>query len=394
MARIKTEIQNISFDDQRKKYYITLNYGYESGKQIKKTKTAKTKTEAKKILKEFEADKIRGELTTPRTETLADWLDYWMTNVVELSREKTTFCGYKIIVDKHIVPCIGNIPLQKLTPQKIQEFYTLELNAVNEKGNHTLSSNTVKKHHTLLKTALEYAVKQDIIRVNPAKKVSAPKYVKPEISFYTIDSLKILFDLIDSDYVLKPAVYLAGKLGLRREEIAGLKWEHLDFENNLIYIKEVRAMANREIIIKQTKNISSTRRLSFGDDLKSTLQEIKIAHEENKKIFSLDDLNTEELSEICIDSDYVVTNELGIPIHPGYLSTLFGKFVKVYGIPHITLHGLRHTIASVGNDAGLTLYDISKILGHSSPDVTGKIYTHLFDETQRDAMAKIQDRLK
>lgn len=94
------------------------------------------------------------------------------------------------------------------------------------------------------------------------------------------------------------------------------------------------------------------------------------------------------------DSGYVVMNEYGVEIHPGYLSSLFGKFVKQNGLPHITLHGLRHTIASIGNEAGLTKFEISKILGHSSPDVTGRVYMHMFDDTHIESMDRIGDKFK
>lgn len=395
MARLKTEIKNISYDEERNKYYINMNYGYnEIGKQIKKTKTANSKAEAKRILKLFEADKIKGEISFPQKDTLEEWLNYWMENIVRVNREKTTYAGYKIIVEKHIIPHIGKVPLQKVTPKIIQEFYNAELSEKDENSKPKLSSNTVKKHHTLLKTALKCAVTQEIIRSNPVEKVEPPRYNKPEISFYTIDKLKQLFELVESDYILKPAVNLAARLGLRREEIAGLKWENIDFENNLVYIKEVRAMANREIVIKKTKNTSSTRTLALVEDLKLTLLEIRANHEENLFLFCKDLNMASESKNTCINNDFVVSNEFGEPVHPGYLSSVFGKFIKRNKLPHITLHGLRHTMASVGNDAGLTLYDISKILGHSSPDVTGKIYTHLFDETQREAMTKIHDKMK
>lgn len=86
------------------------------------------------------------------------------------------------------------------------------------------------------------------------------------------------------------------------------------------------------------------------------------------------------------DSGYVVVNEYGKEINPSYISTKFGNLIKNNGLPHITLHGLRHTVATAANDAGLTLYDICRILGHSSPDVTGKVYMHLFDDTHAVGM--------
>lgn len=383
MARVKIE-KNISYDDIRDMYYVTLYYGTDSeGKIIKKTETFKKKRDAQNRLKEFEGAKLKNDVVLPRNDTLGSWLDYWMENVVKVNREKTTYAGYSFIIEKHIKPSLGDIKLQKVTPAILQSYYTEKQTKGDENGKAILSSNTVKKHHTLLKTALKFAHMQGAIHSNPADKVSPPKYVKPEISFYTVDDMKQLFELIDDEYVLKPAVYLAGILGLRREEIAGLKWINVDFDNKIVYIKEVRARADNEVVVKKTKNESSTRKLAMNGTLEIKLREILEAQK----------ASNEFLGNSYIDSGYVVVNEYGKEINPGYLSSLFGRFVKKNNLPHITLHGLRHTIASIGNDAGLTMFEISKILGHSSPDVTGRVYMHVFDDSHIESMERIEDIL-
>lgn len=385
MARVKVE-KNIAYDDIRDIYYVTLNYGNgPDGKRIKKTETFKKKKDAQNRLKEFEGAKLKNDILLPREETLGEWLDYWMENVVKVNREKTTYAGYKVIVDKHIKPALGEIKIQKLTPKILQSYYTSKQDERDDNDKPLLSSNTVKKHHTLLKTALKLAHMQGVINANPADKVSPPKYIKPEISFYTVEEMKKLFELVDKEYILKPAVYLAGILGLRREEIAGLKWSNVDFMNKLIHIVEVRARADREIVIKKTKNESSTRKLAMNDTLEEKLKEVLEAQISSREFLGESMYN---------DSGYVVVNEYGHEVNPGYLSSLFGKFIKKHGLSHITLHGLRHTIASIGNDAGLTMFEISKILGHSSPDVTGRVYMHLFDDTHVESMEKIENKLK
>lgn len=90
----------------------------------------------------------------------------------------------------------------------------------------------------------------------------------------------------------------------------------------------------------------------------------------------------------------VEVDETGKPVNPGYLSSRFRKCIVTNELPHITLHGLRHSVASIANEAGVTLFNISKMLGHSSPDVTGKVYIHLFDETNKEAFGKIAKALK
>lgn len=383
MAR-KRVGNNISYDDKRDLYYVTLNYGVnQMGKRIKKTQTYKTKKEAKDRLVAFEAEKLQNNVVMPRSETLAEWLDYWMDNVVKINREKTTYAGYSFMIEKHIKPSLGKVKLQNLTPTMLQSYYTMKQSEKSENGKKPLSSNTVKKHHILLKTALKFAQMQGVIIANPADKVSPPQYVKPVISFYKTGDIKKLFKLIETDYILKPAVLLAGTLGLRRGEICGLKWSNVDFDNKVIYIIDTRVRVNNDIIDKKTKNITSNRKLAMSELLYEKLYEVKLQQNEMIKV---------KLNKV--DNEYVVIDENGGAINPGYLSSRFGKFIKNNRLPHITLHGLRHSIASIGNEVGLSVYDISKILGHSSTDTTSRIYMHAFDVTHRDGINRINDILK
>jgi integrase len=76
-----------------------------------------------------------------------------------------------------------------------------------------------------------------------------------------------------------------------------------------------------------------------------------------------------------------------------FLSELFTKFIKDNELSKITLHGLRHSFASVANSLGIPIYDIGKALGHSAPEITGKIYTHLFDKKHKETMRKVADSM-
>ena len=76
-------------------------------------------------------------------------------------------------------------------------------------------------------------------------------------------------------------------------------------------------------------------------------------------------------------------------MRPNYASDLFTRFIKKHGLPHITLHGLRHSFASIANAKGIPMYDIGKALGHSSPATTSKIYTHLLDPDHKGLLEKM-----
>lgn len=390
MSRKKTDIKNVSYDDVKKLYYVTLYYGTdENNKPIKKTVTCKTKPEAKSIIKTFEADKIREEVVKPNSYTLTGWLDYWLENIVKPINESTTYCGYKAII-KHIKNAnIGEMQLQKITPKDIQEYFQLKL-AIPDKGRkEPLSTNTVKKHYVLLRTSLGMAQQQDIIRKNPMEKVVPPKYVKPKIDFYTIEKLQELFNLVRGT-LLEPAVYLAGMLGLRREEISGLCWDRVLLDQNIIIIDSVAVRAGNEVVIKPPKTKTSIRKLSIPQELHDVLQKVKDKQIQQNKLISGKNGIDEPVPEVL----YVVSNWNGEPLNPAHLSSMFAKFIKKNGLPSISLRGLRHTVASVANSAGITLYDISKMLGHASPDITGKVYVEIFDKTNEKAINSVANAIK
>ena len=378
MARKVIE-RNISYDDIRKKYYVNLDYGIIDGKRKKKTEVFTKKSEAKRRLTEFQHQKNTTGVAAPSDDTLADWLDYWLENIVKINNEVTTYESYKNII-KYLKADMGGIKLQKLTARRIQQYYN---DRIQGKDGTKLSGNTVKKHHTLLKTALKLAVKQGIIYKNPADMAEPPKYTKPEISVYSVKEIKQLFGVVEDDIILKTAVSLA-LLGLRREEICGLKWSNVDFATKEIHIIEAKTIAGSDVIEKSTKNSSSNRTLYMDDYLCQILSEIKQQQIENKNF----------LGDRYNENDYVEVDETGKTVNPGYLSSRFRKCIVTNELPHITLHGLRHSVASITNEAGVTLFNISKMLGHSSPDVTGKVYTHLFDETNKEAFGKIAKALK
>lgn len=374
----KTVEKNIAYDDIKKLYYVTFNFGVdENGKQIKKTQTFSKLSDARKALREHEANKTKGLLVKPKKITLGEWLDYWMNNVIIPNREATTVYGYNNIISKHIKPAIGKTEIQNLKPKDIQQYFT---HLLNEKG---LKNNTIRKHRDLLKTALELAVKQDIILNNPMSKVEPPKTNKAEIGFYNADQLIELIELAKGSNV-EIIIVLGAYLGLRRGEICGLKWLDIDFENKVINIQKTRTAAGSKIVEKGTKNESSHRKVYVSEYVVEALLKTKANQEEYRKLLGCK----------YKDSGYVVTNEYGHPRRPNYVSDLVTQFVEKNNLCKITLHGLRHSFASICNSSGLSLYDIGKALGHSSTSTTDKVYTHVFDDTHKNTFEKVAEKLK
>ncbi len=377
MAR-KTIEPNISYDDQRCRYYVCMDYGLgEDGRRIKHYQTYPNLTQARRGLREFQAERETFPAVAPRSITLDQWLDYWMKQVIRPNRAETTIYGYQKIIDNHLSEALGGVPLQKLTPQHLQCYYTMLLQ---EKG---LSPNTVRRHHDLLSSCLHTALRQDMILRCPTERVIPPRVIPHEASFYGPAELKQLFLLVEGHW-LELIVKLAGTLGLRREEICGLRWSSVDFEKRLIYIREARIAAGARIVQKETKNRSSNRVLYMGDELCRLLRRERARQAERRLA----------LAGGWTDSGLVAVNARGEPYSPNAVSLAFTRFIRAHGLPTLTLHGLRHTFATVASAQGVPLFDIGKALGHSTPSTTGRIYTHLLDQNHADTLERVAGALR
>lgn len=372
MARKKVE-RNISYDDVRQKYYVNLDFGIdpETGKQVKKTQTFEKITQARAALRKHEAARDAGQTVLPKELTVEQWLNTWMNDVIKLSRAETTAYSYQKMIDNHIVPALGKVELQKLTPTMLQKYYADKIRAG------TISSNTVRKHHDLMNTAFQMAVKQGLILSNPAANVEAPTVKRAEIKYYSVEQLQTLLKLSEGTR-LEVLIKLAGLLGLRREEIMGLTWDRVDFEKKKIIIAEARTMAGNTVVTKDTKNATSTRTLYMTEEIEDVLRREKAKQAEYKQA----------LGGGYQDSGYVFTHEDGRPVRPNYASELFTKFIADNNLPPLTLHGLRHSFASIANAKGIPMYDIGKALGHSSPATTSRVYTHLLDRDHAEMLKK------
>lgn len=281
MARIKVE-KNISFDDVRKVYYATFNFGTDAnGKTIRQTKTFDKVQDAKKALKEFEIDKIKENVVFPKQITLNEYIDYWINDIKAINCEVTTLYGYRNIIENHVKPYFNNVKLQAVSPYIINKYFSTMSREKN------LSNNTIKKHYNLLFDVFKTAVSEDKIIKNPLEKVEKIKVSKREQNCYDLDQMRTLLNIVENDR-MDIVIRLAGLLGLRREEIAGLKWSNVDFKNKELKISEARTQAGKDIVIKDTKSTSSYRILSIPEELETTLLNTLKKQQENKQLLKDD----------------------------------------------------------------------------------------------------------
>ena len=307
--------------------------------------------------------------------TLGRWLELWMEKDIEPCRADTTVNGYDSIIRNHIRPALGKVRLCDLSPALINGYYQW---LAEEKG---LSPNTVRKHHVLLHTALKSAFRQGVVLSNPVQRATPPPAAAVEVAYYTPARLARLLQAVKGRPLELP-VYLACFLGLRRSEILGLRWRDVDLHSGQLSVRWVRTTVGSRVVEKPPKTSDSCRTLSIAalDDLLALLRSLRAAR----------------LREgmPCAPDDFLLLGRGGEPLHPNVMSSALAAFVRERRLPPITFHGLRHTFASMANSARVPMYQISRAMGHSSPSVTQRIYTHLFDQTHGEVLAAVANVVK
>lgn len=360
-------------------FYVVLNYRDENGKR--KTPWISTNLPVKgnkKRAENFMMD-VRRNFVPPNVQRIeereamqkgdilfTDFLLKWL-RVAKSTVKLTTYASYEMMATKIIIPYfqILNIKLKELTTEDIQDFYSAQLEQV--------SANTVIHYHAVIHRALKYAVKIKTIQSNPAVNVERPRKEKFIGSFYDKKEINTLFDIIQG-HPLEVAIKLAAFYGLRREEIIGLKWNAIDFENSTLTIQHTVTECNLngkhiEVASDTAKTDSSLRTMPLVTNFREMLLAKKEKQEHYRKLCG---------RSYCKEYlDYIFVNEMGERWKPRYLSDGFKRILEQNGLRRIRFHDLRHTCASLLLANNVPMKKIQEWLGHSDFSTTANIYAHL-----------------
>ena len=353
-------------------YYAVLNYTDSLGKR--KTKWISTgltvkgnKKRAEAILMDARRNFNPEEPKVMNGDILfADYMEKWL-DIIKSSVAVPTFASYSTTVKKIVAPYFREkeVTLKNLTAKDIQEFYLRELERV--------SASSVIHYHANIHKALKYAVKIDLIDVNPADKVERPKKDRYVGSFYDADEVNALFEAAKGSKLELPILFGAF-YGLRRSEAIGLKWDAIDFDQNTITIRHTVTSCDldgKRILVASdtTKTKSSMRTLPLVPFMRERLLALKDEQEDNRRLCGR--------SYIKDYIGYVCVNEIGDLIKPHYVTESFPKLLKANGLRHIRYHDLRHSCASLLLANGVPMKQIQDWLGHSDFSTTANIYAHL-----------------
>lgn len=374
----KNIMPGIAYDTERRSYYVTMRVPARKGQPAKRVVRCFDNVEdAIHALDQFNGSVILAQGEKVSSLTLGQWLTYWLEQMIQPSRTASTTHGYSMIIKNHISPALGHIPLNKLTTAQIQQY-------LNHKLVDGLCANTVRKHYTLLHNAIQHAIRQELLTRNPVDNVIPPSISQPTHHYYDSDTMAELFKKLEGSS-MEPVVKLAGYLGLRRGEICGLKWKHVDREEKIITIAETRTAVNGRAVDKATKTRSSVRRLGY--------QGIKDLDDVLERLWAKRLTEMALLGDAYSEGDYVVCHDGGQPYQADYLTNRLQRVMRDLNMPYVTLHGLRHSFASIANSKNVPIFGISKALGHSTTNITSQIYTHLFDDTHLSVVQAVGEAI-
>ncbi|MFI8516802.1 tyrosine-type recombinase/integrase [Streptomyces sp. NPDC085481] len=319
-------------------------------------------------------DKVDNGVPVPtRSMKLAEWLPYWLENIVKPRRKKTTAAKYEVHVRLYLVPMIGSKRLESLGVADVRRF----LVQLEKKT----SAATAKESHRVLRTALTAACREELVSRNVATLVEPPTVAARELSPWSLDETLDFLAAARKD-PLYAAFVLAIALGFRRGEVVGLRWENVDLDKREIRVRTQRQRVGGEVYEDDPKGRRRKQTLPLPAICVAPLRWQRLKQAAARK----------RAGEKWTETGYVFTTRTGQPIEPRNLYRSFTRVAKNADLRVVRLHDARHGTATLLTAAGVPPRVVMEILGHSQIAVTMNVYTHVVQDTQREAVSHI-DRL-
>jgi integrase len=342
----------------------------ETGKRRQSWKSGfRTRREAERGLTELLGRLEGGSFVEPTRQTVGDFLCEWLAAIEARGLRPNTLSTYRMLVEKHLIPRVGSVPLQKLSASHLNTAYAdmLTSGRRNAKTPTGLSPRTVRFAHSVIRKALADAVKWNRLARNVADAADPPRKaatVKAPKT-WTAAELRAFLEYVESD-CLVAALRLAASTGMRRGEILGLSWNAVDLEAGRLAVRQTLTVADYKPRLAQPKTERSRREVALDADTVAALREHRKRQLEER-------LAAGEVWQN--EAELVFTDAIGRPVHPQSFSDAFTRHVAAAGLRRIPLHGLRHTHATLALQAGVHPKVVSDRLGHFSAAFTLDTYS-------------------
>ena len=385
------------------KWELRISMGYDAnGKQIRKTKrvTATSMRAARKALDEFYLEITTTPRGTGEQMFFKDFVTVWNTRHNSKKSISTRITQMNML-EGRIMNEFQDLRLCDITGDHISRFVDkLRYEVISPKArtkDSKLSATTVHKYFKMLNHLLNKAVDWKFIAKNPCNDIPRDEWPRPDYHHYPIweeeelqKFLKILDDLPNkpSDVKHKAMFYLALLCGARAGEIYALTWADIDWKNHIVHINKAQKYLNSENReISKPKTPESVRDVYVDDYVINLLKQ----HQENQVMY-LVNKGYENPNGYIFLAIHLKDEKL-VPVSPSCLYMWLNQLCKEHGLPHITVHSLRHMAATYALNHGAALTTVQSMLGHTNIRTTS-IYLHPLEAKKKETAQIMSDHLK
>jgi hypothetical protein len=337
---------------------------YPDAEGRRRTLTGKTRKEVEKQLRIAltKRDSNTLEEMTSVAGTVEELLLGFLQSV-EGKREPKTVDRYSLDVKRYLIPQIGKLRLSQLTSEVIELAYS-EI-----QKQHSLSDNSMAHCHATLRGAIKRGIKHKKLANNPLLGVDAPS--RKRIQIHPLSEAQMIQVL---DYSAKHEEIMWAVMwrihlltGFRQGEVLGLTWDDLDFtEGTLRLHRQLQRQKDRGLVLKTLKADANMRTIHLDQPTLGLLRSWRT--EQSQFRLQLGSWGEE---------NFIFTNSVGKPMEPRKAARKWRELLESVKIPHIKLHGARHTFATVMLQKNVDTKVVSHYLGHTDISTTQNIYQHV-----------------
>jgi integrase len=335
----------------------------------------RTRQEVAEKLSKAVSDRVGGVVFDGDNETLGTYLQRWIDEVVRGTVKQSTLENYAYIARHHIIPELGRIRLKALKARDVRRHYREKLDA-------GLSPRTVQIIHTVLRKALQQAVRDDVLPRNVCDAVTAPRQTKKEMQPLTPAQAKRLLENVREDR-LRALYVLAITAGLREGELLGLRWEDVNLERKLLQVCRQLTRTRDGLFFTAPKR-GRARVVRLTDLAIAALEAHWVAQNEERT----------RAGSLWQETGLVFTSTIGTPVDVGNLTyRSFRPLLKRTDLPRIRFHDLRHTCATLLLSKGTHPKIVQEMLGDANISMTMDTYSHVLPDMQEKAVSAMDDVL-
>jgi integrase len=384
----KEPIRKVVLSDGKTiRYRLVVDIGTdpETGKRKQYTGTFDKLKEAQAKLAEIRHERNTGMFVAPSKKTLAEYLEVWYTGHCRGLEEGTRYAYRQAM--RAPIERLGHRELQTIEKADIEELVEWMQAQGRMRGRERrgdgLGPRSVQSAHSVLKMALDMAVAERKIGYNPARLVKPPKLPKSSKVPWTADEVRTFLDAIKGERLY--AVMFLALMGLRPEEVCGLKWPKVDLDRGTVTIDWARTLVGGKPVEKETKSDAGERPLPLPTAPWNALRTLKARQ-------AVEKLAAGKAYAVSEDGGYVLCDEIGRPMNIKMLRYRYNKLIESAGVRLVTLYDARHACLTYLAVSGVPDVVVSAWAGHADLAFTKRRYVHPNPEdlaAGRDALDRL-----